>query len=192
MNNISDARPGAAFIQQGAATLSPQSETFSHTHPDHSNPPRNATPQALPQKLLSGSNGHGPSLPQASSTPPPRRPKNAFDLYCNETRSILMVQHRTQLAAGTYDIERSLAEGWQGLSSQEKEAVQQRFEQGKKTDSDKETKRQPGADAEHGTPTPIPEPTKQVEDEDVEMGEDGQSPSGTGEAEGSVAVGSRE
>lgn len=168
--------------------MSPSSETFSHTHPDPLNPPRNATPQAQPQNALSGSNGHAANIPPASSTPPPRRPKNAFDFYCNEMRPTLMAQKKDESASGAHEVERALAGGWQGLSQSEKLAFQDRFIQSKKR---LKLEKEAGARAAalEGTPTPVPETTRQAEDEDVEMTEGGQSPIDTaGDAEGSFTA----
>ena len=128
MQNVSDgqggpATIGAAFSQQGA-TLSPSSETFSHTQP----PKRN---------------GH-----------PTRRPKNAFDLYCSESLPFIDQEEGT-------DVERTLAEGWQGLSTAEKEAVQGRYEALKKT-----------LEVEIANGNSRVEETKGGEDEDIEMGDE--------------------
>lgn len=168
MNNLSEVRPGSAFIQQGPVTLSPASETFSHTHNDPSRP-RTSTPQASTKRAGGASNGYGLNAPPSSTTP--RRLKNAFDLFCNEMRSMLMVNKRAELAAGTYDLERGLAEGWRSLNDTEKAGYQQRFERQKKgLDAEKET--EGGQDADHGTPTPTGDAARQVTgDEDVEMEE---------------------
>jgi non-histone protein 10 len=178
LNNLGDGRAGSAFIQQGPVTLSPSSDAFSHNPADQSNPPRNSTPQAQGSKrqLPGTSNGHT-NPANLSPTPAPRRPKNAFDLYCIELSSILSVKNRKGLADGTYDLEQELAKGWQSLDAPQKEDFQARFEKMKKEwDAEKETGGARRTDVERSTPTPAPAP-RQTEDEDVEMTEGAGSPS---------------
>lgn len=169
MNNLT---AGNAFIQQGHA-LSPQSDTFSHTHPDAVSAARTSTPQAQSQaKRVASSNGHA-----AASSSTPRRPKNAFDLYCTEKRGVV-------IADGTIDVERALAGGWQSLSSQEKDEWQHRYEELKKNASSEETlPAQVNVDTDRGTPTPVPASSRPLEDEDVEMSE-AHSPTGEADAAG--------
>ena len=131
-SDIGDGRPGTAFIQQGPVTLSPSSDAFSHTHHDVL---RNSTPQAQVQtsKRELPSNGTHATPDMSASTPSqPRRLKNAFDLYCQETRPLLAVEHKKEILGGTYDIDNILAQGWSGLDKPTRDDFSQRFENLKK------------------------------------------------------------
>ncbi|TAQ88355.1 hypothetical protein B7494_g3305 [Chlorociboria aeruginascens] len=121
LNTLGDSRASSAFVQQGPVTLSPSSDAFSHTHPE-SNLPYQAA-QSSKRPLPSSTNGH--SVPVST---PPRKPRNAFDLYCNDTRSVMMVQNRQAMAEGTFDIERALAIGWRDLAPEAAEEFHRRFE----------------------------------------------------------------
>lgn len=189
---MGDGRPGAAFIQQGPVTLSPSSDAFSHTHPDGSQPLRNSTPQAQIQPHSSkrhlATNGTvaGPTSNLASTPSQARRPKNAFDLYCNESRPILATEHQKEIAEGTYNIEQALAAGWSSLDAVRKADFMTRNEQLKRA---AETEKDTGGSSS-GPRQTVFDAEKRV-DEDVEMGEDAEeagTPSAAGELGGFTAV----
>ncbi|KAI1484994.1 hypothetical protein F5X96DRAFT_661840 [Biscogniauxia mediterranea] len=96
------------FINQNLTTLSPSSDAFSHSQIDS-------------QKDQSrGSNG---------AAKPPKRPSNAFEIYCNDTRPRLQAEHKDEIAAGEFRLEEELARGWKDLPEKEKEEFQSRYEQ---------------------------------------------------------------
>lgn len=177
---MGDGRPGSAFIQQGPVTLSPSSDAFSHTHPD---PLRNSTPRAQSAKRQLPSNGTHPTpIPSNLNATPshPRRPKNAFDLYCNETSPALAEQYKDEIVAGTYNVEAALAQGWSTLDPEKKAECSQRFEQTKRAT---ELEKEGGG----GLPrTAVFDAPADDGDEDVEMGDEAGTPAT--EAGGFTAV----
>ncbi|OTA89581.1 hypothetical protein M434DRAFT_398536 [Hypoxylon sp. CO27-5] len=100
--------PSATFINQNLTTLSPSSDAFSHSQLDHKDHGRGST------------NGVAKR---------PKRPSNAFEIYCNDTRPILQAQHKDKIAAGEFRLEEELARGWKDLPEKEKEEFQVRYEQ---------------------------------------------------------------
>ncbi|KAI2639478.1 hypothetical protein GGS26DRAFT_540394 [Hypomontagnella submonticulosa] len=102
------AGPSATFINQNLNTLSPSSDAFSHSQLDHKDPSRGNT------------NGVGKR---------PKRPSNAFEIYCNDTRPILQAQHKDKIAAGEFRLEEELARGWKDLPESEKKQFQARYEE---------------------------------------------------------------
>ncbi|RWA09669.1 hypothetical protein EKO27_g5414 [Xylaria grammica] len=98
---------GATFISQHLTTLSPSSDGFSHSQLESQKEQGRAT------------NG---------SAKPPKRPSNAFEIYCNDTRPVLQAQHKDAIAAGEFRIEEELARGWKDLPEKEKEEFQARYE----------------------------------------------------------------
>ncbi|KAI6716150.1 HMG box protein [Diplocarpon mali] len=121
--------PGSTFIQQGPGTISPSSDAFSHNHPELF---RNMTPQSQPaSKRSHPSNGTyvaatPSSVPAVSQT---RRPRNAFDLYCNETRPLIAGDSRSETHDTTSDVEAALARGWNALEPDKKDMFTQRYDQ---------------------------------------------------------------
>ncbi|KAI0851643.1 hypothetical protein F5Y00DRAFT_228817 [Daldinia vernicosa] len=97
------AGPSATFINQNLATLSPSSDAYSHSQLDHGR--------------LNG------------IAKRPKRPSNAFEIYCNDTRPVLQAQHKEKIAAGEFRLEEELARGWKDLPEKEKEEFQVRYEQ---------------------------------------------------------------
>ncbi|KAI5928427.1 hypothetical protein F4810DRAFT_643600 [Camillea tinctor] len=96
------------FINQNITTLSPSSDAFSHSQIDS-------------QKDQSrGTNG---------TAKPPKRPSNAFEIYCNDTRPLLQNEHKDKIAAGEFRLEEELARGWKDLPEKEKDDFQSRYEQ---------------------------------------------------------------
>ncbi|KAI1144342.1 hypothetical protein F5Y05DRAFT_24420 [Hypoxylon sp. FL0543] len=102
------AGPSSTFINQNLTTLSPSSDAFSHSQLDQKDHGR------------SGTNGVAKR---------PKRPSNAFEIYCNDTRPILQAQHKDKIAAGEFRLEEELARGWKDLPEKEKEEFQVRYEQ---------------------------------------------------------------
>ncbi|KAI0013912.1 hypothetical protein F4779DRAFT_298483 [Xylariaceae sp. FL0662B] len=98
----------ATFISQNLA-LSPSSDAFSHSQLDS-------------QKDHGGRGTNGVAKR-------PKRPSNAFEIYCNDTRPVLQAQHKDKIAAGEFRLEEELARGWKDLPEKEKEEFQVRYEQ---------------------------------------------------------------
>ncbi|KAH8805679.1 putative HMG box-containing protein C10F6.08c [Xylogone sp. PMI_703] len=159
LQDLMNDRTSGAFIQAGPVALSPSSDAFSHNNPDAKRP--SAT-----------TNGHASSSNAAnknSNSPaaqPPRRPRNAFELYCNDLRSVLTVKNRKAIAEGKYDVEMELASGWRNLDATEQARFQDRFDAMKK--GQQEGKDEPSAGEKDG------EKSEQAEqgDEDVEMADE--------------------
>ncbi|KAI5862308.1 hypothetical protein GGS23DRAFT_571732 [Durotheca rogersii] len=98
------------FINQNLTTLSPSSDAFSHSQLDsQKDPGRNATNGTTPKR--------------------PKRPSNAFEIYCNDKRPVLQAQNKDQIEAGEFRLEEELARGWKDLPDKEKEEFQARYEQ---------------------------------------------------------------
>ncbi|RDW59651.1 hypothetical protein BP6252_12738 [Coleophoma cylindrospora] len=150
LTSLGDGRAGSAFIQQGPVTLSPSSDAFSHTHPE------NASVTASSAAKKPPTNGYT----STGVSQPPRRPRSAFEVYSEEMRSVLAVQHRKAIAEGTFDLERSLAVSWRELNDEAREKYQKKYEDAKKAaEADK--------DAASGRAS-----EQKREDEDVEMGDE--------------------
>ncbi|KAI1505413.1 hypothetical protein F5X99DRAFT_367892 [Biscogniauxia marginata] len=98
----------ATFINQNLNTLSPSSDAFSHSQMDSQ------------KDQGRGANG---------AAKPPKRPSNAFEIYCNDQRPLLQAQHKEKIAAGEFRLEEELARGWKDLPEKEKEEFQARYEQ---------------------------------------------------------------
>ncbi|RDL34324.1 putative HMG box-containing protein C10F6.08c [Venustampulla echinocandica] len=183
LTNLGEPSATNAFIQQGPVTLSPSSDAFSHTHHD-SNLGRNSTPQAQPSNRLLPTSSNGvaaKNAPTSTSTPPFRKPKSAFDLYCQDLRSVVAVTNRKGLADGSYDIEEGLARGWRDMNEEQKNEFQSRFDKMKKgAGAEKDTVTAPTAPKQAVTDgesrTDNAAGTTNDADEDVEMGEDGDEP----------------
>lgn len=97
---------GPSFVSQTMRGLSPGSE-FSHGDSFSGRP----------------TNGHH-AVPK-----PPKRPSNAFEIYCNDMRPVLQEKHKDEIAAGEFRLEEELARGWKDLPDTEKEEFQTRYEQ---------------------------------------------------------------
>ncbi|KAK5631851.1 hypothetical protein RRF57_007565 [Xylaria bambusicola] len=106
-NNDGGNTLGATFISQHLKTLSPSSDGFSHSQ-------------------LESQKEHGRAT--NGTAKPPKRPSNAFEIYCNDTRPLLQAQHKDAIAAGEFRIEEELARGWKDLAEKEKEEFQARYE----------------------------------------------------------------
>lgn len=102
--------PGATFINQNLTTLSPSSDAFSHSHLE----------TTRDSHAGRGTNG----IPK-----PPKRPSNAFEIYCNDTRPVLQAQHKEKIAAGEFFVEEELARGWKDLPEEERKDFQARYEE---------------------------------------------------------------
>lgn len=96
-----------------------------------------------------------------------KKPADAFEVYCSETRPVLEAKDKDEEGDGDGDgevnIEDELASGWKGLSAAEKEEYQAKYERAVAEDSEpKESSKQKTEKAdEEKTP---------AQDEDVEMG----------------------
>ncbi|KAI1430603.1 hypothetical protein GGR50DRAFT_183334 [Xylaria sp. CBS 124048] len=91
------------------------------------------SPPPTPQdKPLRSKRGHQsqkePGRATNGAAKPPKRPSNAFEIYCNDTRPLLQTQHREAIAAGEFRLEEELARGWKDLPDMEKEQFQARYE----------------------------------------------------------------
>lgn len=118
-------------------TLSPSnSDAFSHT-------------QTAAPRLAAATNGTKP--PAVSETP--ERPRNAFELFANEQRSVLQAQMPRN---GNHDVDKELAIKWQDMGFEGQNSYYQRIDSGDLG---------PPGSAKKGLDT---------RDEDVEMGEDGE------------------
>ncbi|THV45586.1 hypothetical protein BGAL_0472g00060 [Botrytis galanthina] len=159
--------------------ISPSSSSFSHTHLDMPSNPSQGTfnsfntslahPQPIsPRRALSNSTpmggrtphsaSHSPSIPPSG---PPKTPASGFELYCQELRGPMMVQHRRGIKEGNLDIDRLLATGWREADA----ATTERYENLFKA-------MQNAKKLENSTPL----------DDDVEMGDIGreETPNGNG------------
>jgi non-histone protein 10 len=140
LTNLDSSRgPSSTFVPNNQAmTLSPSnSDAFSHTQ------------TAAPRPAVAATNGTKP--PAASETP--RRPRNAFELFVNENRSVLQAQMPKD---GNHDVDKELAMKWRDMGFEGQHPYYQRLETGDLEGSGSAKK---GQDAR---------------DEDVEMGEDGE------------------
>jgi len=106
-------------------------------------------------------NGYLPAT--LSATPPPSKPKSAFDLYCRDLRDVLIVANRKALNEGTWDPDQALAQGWRNMDELQRGDFQRRFENLKKSENGKA-------------------------DEDVEMGDGGDETEAAEESTGFTAV----
>lgn len=153
LTNLDSSR--SVFQQTQALTLSPSnSDTFSHTAggAGPGRPPvRNFVAAAV------GTNGLLVSAP-------PKKPRNAFEVFVNDQRSIMTVSHRNEIKAGTYDVDRELAVLWQDLSPEDKEKYQTRF-QTEIVDNKEGSNEEEKEDKEE---------KDEPKDEDTEMGEQGE------------------
>ncbi|KAI2613291.1 hypothetical protein GGR54DRAFT_616070 [Hypoxylon sp. NC1633] len=102
------AATNAAFISQNLTTLSPSSDAFSHSQ-------------------LDSLKDHGRGANGVAKRP--KRPSNAFEIYCNDNRPILQAQNKDKIAAGEFRLEEELARGWKDLPEKEKDEFEDRFKQ---------------------------------------------------------------
>ncbi|KAI1171356.1 hypothetical protein F4777DRAFT_565749 [Nemania sp. FL0916] len=91
------------------------------------------SPPPTPQdKPLRTKRGHQSQKEQGRATngaaKPPKRPSNAFEIYCNDTRPLLQAQHKEAITAGEFRLEEELARGWKDLPEKEKDEFQARYE----------------------------------------------------------------
>ncbi|KAI0024977.1 hypothetical protein F4780DRAFT_775450 [Xylariomycetidae sp. FL0641] len=97
----------APFLNQSLTTLSPSSDAFSHSQLD------------TQREHGRGANG---------ALKPPKRPSNAFEIYCNDMRPVLQDQNKEKIAAGEFRLEEELARGWKDLPEEERKDFQTRYE----------------------------------------------------------------
>ncbi|KAK1633644.1 hypothetical protein BDP81DRAFT_483202 [Colletotrichum phormii] len=153
----SAAKANSRPLSQTAATVSPSSETFSHTQGG------DAT-QGTDTQASAHTNG---------VAKPPKRPGNAFELYCADTRPALEEKNKDDADA---NIEEELARGWKDLPEGEKEEFQTRSEeemakyQKEKDAFAAKSKSAEAKDEDEEEREKSPEPAPAAsQDEDVEM-----------------------
>ncbi|KAL2877250.1 hypothetical protein SGCOL_007406 [Colletotrichum sp. CLE4] len=153
----SAAKASSRPLSQTAATVSPSSETFSHTQGG------DAT-QGTDTQASARTNG---------VAKPPKRPGNAFELYCADTRPALEEKNKDDADA---NIEEELARGWKDLPEGEKEEFQTRSEeemakyQKEKDAFAAKSKSAEAKDEDEEEREKSPEPAPAAsQDEDVEM-----------------------
>lgn len=95
--------------------MSPSSEAFS-TQP--------ASKEIQPHAQKSTANGNSMS-PSAER---PKTPKNAFELFANENRSVLAVKHRHDIKDGKYDLDQELARKWRSLPEDQQREFEARYQ----------------------------------------------------------------
>ncbi|KXJ94676.1 hypothetical protein Micbo1qcDRAFT_232115 [Microdochium bolleyi] len=103
----------ATFISQNLGGLSPSSDAYSHSVLDH-----------VPAEKVRGrgrANGRRVKMP--------KRPSNAFEIYCNDMRPTLREQNKEKIESGEFRVEEELARGWKELSDEAKEEFKARYEQ---------------------------------------------------------------
>ncbi|KAK8066600.1 hmg box protein [Apiospora hydei] len=71
----------------------------------------------------------GSEFSHGDSFSAPKRPSNAFEIYCNDMRPVLQEKHKDEIAAGEFRLEEELARGWKDLPQTEKDEFQARYEQ---------------------------------------------------------------
>ena len=116
---------GPSFASQGpggAATLSPSGSDAFRTQPDASN----ARTSTANRQLSSISNGDVANT--HVDTPPPAKPRNAFDIYCRDLRDILILQNREAFNEGTWHPDQALAFGWRNMDDAQRASFQIRYE----------------------------------------------------------------
>ncbi|EXF78019.1 HMG box protein [Colletotrichum fioriniae PJ7] len=153
----SAAKANSRPLSQTAATVSPSSETFSHTQGG------DAT-QGADTQASARTNG---------VAKPPKRPGNAFEMYCADTRPALEEKNKDDADA---NIEEELARGWKDLPEGEKEEFQTRSEeemakyQKEKDAFAAKSKSAEAKDEDEEERDKSPEPAPAAsQDEDVEM-----------------------
>lgn len=100
----------ATFISQNLGGLSPSSDAYSHSQLDP------------PAEKVRGRRANGRRVKM------PKRPSNAFEIYCNDMRPTLKEQNKEKIESGEFRVEEALARGWKELSDEAKEEFQARFE----------------------------------------------------------------
>jgi len=100
----------ATFISQNLGGLSPSSDAYSHSQLDP------------PVEKVRGRRANGRRVKM------PKRPSNAFEIYCNDMRPTLKEQNKEKIESGEFRVEEALARGWKELSDEAKEEFQARFE----------------------------------------------------------------
>lgn len=134
---------------QNAATISPSSETFSHTQGGDSQPSASARTNGVAK--------------------PPKRPGNAFDMYCADNRPALEEKKKDD---ADINIDEELARGWKDLPEGEKEEFQAHHEQEMvkyQKEKDAFTAKSKSADHKEEEREKTPDQPSASQDEDVEM-----------------------
>ncbi|KAH9903675.1 hypothetical protein F4778DRAFT_735071 [Xylariomycetidae sp. FL2044] len=103
--------PSAAFMADPKLNnATPISDAFSHSQVEVQ------PPKEQPRGAANG-------LPK-----PPKRPSNAFEIYCIDTRPVLQANNKEKIASGEFRLEEELARGWKDLPGKEKDEYQTRYE----------------------------------------------------------------
>jgi hypothetical protein len=110
---------------------------------------------------------------------PVSRPKNAFDIYCAEKRPILYSQHLISIQDGTYNLERTLSEGWRNEPDKASYEIKFKAQKHPQEVNGAGPASQDVADV-GGPPEAQNGPPSQRNDEDVEMADDGEEASHSG------------
>ncbi|KAI1268588.1 hypothetical protein F5Y18DRAFT_235468 [Xylariaceae sp. FL1019] len=88
------------------------------------------TPQDKPLRTKRGhqsSKEHGGRSTNGAAKPP-KRPSNAFEIYCNDRRPVLQEENKDKITAGEFMLEEELARGWKDLEEEVKDSFQKRYE----------------------------------------------------------------
>ncbi|KAI1003919.1 hypothetical protein K3495_g4291 [Podosphaera aphanis] len=120
--------PAGKSTRQGPAAVSPSSDSFSHINSE-SRPNLDTQTQSQPSKRQS-QNSETRATPGTSNAVSTSdvTPKSARDVYRNEARPRLAIEHRNEIAEGSYDIEAALSKGWSSLDAKKKEGYIQKFQ----------------------------------------------------------------
>lgn len=118
----------------GSLALSPSgSDAFSHNNPEAVS--SNTQHSNLKRELPNPANGHLATANSASPTTV-KPLKNAFDLYCRETRDVLIKQNQQAFLEGTFQPDRALAQGWRDMDEAHRGDFSARFEHLKKLEKE--------------------------------------------------------
>jgi len=150
----SGAAAGTTFINNSLQTISPSSDAFSHGPLDS----QSQTQQTQTQKEAR-TNGTAKG---------PKRPSNAFELYCNDTRPGLKEKAKED---SSLNVEEELARGWKDLPDEQREEFQTRYdEELAKYKQAKEESLQPPGPSEPAERSQSRTADTPAQEEDVEMG----------------------
>ena len=175
---MGDGRAGGSFAQQGPVTLSPSSDVFSHGPMEGGvgvmpQGAQSSMSSKRPLPLATPTNGH------ASNTPPPRSARTPFELFCDDLRHMLTVEHRQEIALGTFNVDHALATRWNELDTASKDEYERRLlSLRRQSDVDREA-----AEGAAGARLSVFDPQRREtmdRDEDVEMADETEESAGAG------------
>ena len=100
----------------------------------------------------------------------PKKPADAYEVYCNETRPILEAKNKD--GDGDVNVDEELASGWKDLPEAEKEDFQAKFElaTAKEPEPEPEPELEPKEASPEKKDSKADDDKPQTQDEDVEMG----------------------